>query len=107
MTGIVRFDITDGERLRHWYLDVHRGDVAVSRKGPEPDCVLSTDIATFDAILSGELNAMDAVLHGALDVKGRVVLLTALQRLFPGSTADVDRPAEGHAAGPGGHSPTS
>ena len=107
MSGVVRFDITDGERLEHWYLRIRRGDVAVSRMGPEADCVLSTDIATFDAILSGELNAMDAALHGALDVKGRVVLLTALQRLFPGPDEAADGRVEGNAGGPGERSATS
>ena len=62
----------------------------MAHEGAEPDCVLSADIATFDAILTGRMNAMAAVLRGALDVEGKVVLLTALQRLFPGSTGTAD-----------------
>ena len=97
MTGSVRFDIADGERTEHWYLQIHRGDVAVSHKGDEADCVLSADIATFDAILAGRMNAMAAVLRGALKLEGKVILLAALQRLFPGSSEEPDEPAAGYA----------
>jgi len=97
MTGVVRFDIADGERTEHWYLRIRKGDVDVSHKGPEPDCVMSADIATFEAILAGRMNAMAAVLRGALRIEGKVVLLTALQRLFPGSTATADKPKAGYA----------
>jgi putative sterol carrier protein len=97
MTGSVRFDIADGERTERWYLQIHKGDVAVSHKGDEADCVLSADIATFDAILAGRMNAMAAVLRGALVLQGKVVLLTALQRLFPGSSEAPAEPAAGYA----------
>jgi putative sterol carrier protein len=96
-TGVVRFDITDGERTEHWTLEIRKGDVTVSHKGPSADCVLSTDIATFDAILTGKTNAMAAVLRGALDVQGKIILLAALQRLFPGSEATAEQPAAGYA----------
>ena len=97
MTGSVRFDIADGERTEHWLLQIHRGDVDVSHKNSEADCVISADIATFDAILSGKMNAMAAVLRGAVTIEGKVVLLTALQRLFPGSIGAPDRPQAGYA----------
>ena len=51
MTGTVRFDIADGERTEHWYLHIRKGDVTVSHDDAEADCVISADIATFDAIL--------------------------------------------------------
>ncbi|MCX7279481.1 MAG: SCP2 sterol-binding domain-containing protein [Burkholderiales bacterium] len=63
MTGVVRFDIYDGERTEHWHLRIRKGDVTVSHEGPEADCVLSADIASFDAILTGKMNAMAAVLR--------------------------------------------
>jgi putative sterol carrier protein len=97
MTGVVRFDIADGERTEHWYLRIHKGDVTVSHEGPEADCVLRADIATFDAILAGKMNAAAAVLRGKVDVEGAVVLVTALQRLFPGSAPEDDEPAAGYA----------
>jgi putative sterol carrier protein len=97
MAGVVRFDIDDGERTEHWYLHIRKGDVAVSHEGPEADCVISADIATFDAILAGKMNAMAAVLRGAITVEGKVVLLTALQRLFPGSSETPKKPQAGYA----------
>jgi putative sterol carrier protein len=100
LTGIVRFDIADGERTEHWYLQVRKGDVTVSHKGSEADCVLSADIGTFDAILTGKMNAMAAVLRGALTLEGKVILLTALQRLFPGSSEAPERAQAGYARRP-------
>jgi putative sterol carrier protein len=95
--GIVRFDVRDGDRVDEWYLTIAKGIVTVARKGGEPDCVLAGDVTTFDAVLSGKANAMAAILRGALDVQGKVVLLTALQRLFPGSPGADGLPTAGYA----------
>ena len=97
LTGTVRFDIADGERTEHWYLRIRKGDVAVAHEDGEADCVLSADIGTFDEILSGRMNAMAAVLRGAVRMEGKVVLLTALQRLFPGSSETPAEPPAGYA----------
>jgi putative sterol carrier protein len=95
--GVVRFDVKDGERVEEWYLTIAKGVVTVSRKGGEPDSILAGDVATFDAVLSGRANAMAALLRGALAAQGKVVLLTALQRLFPGSPGADGLPAAGYA----------
>jgi putative sterol carrier protein len=97
MSGSVRFDIADGERTEHWLLQIRRGDVTVSHKDSEADCVMIADIDTFDAILTGRMNAMAAVLRGALQIEGRAILLAALQRLFPGSSDMAPQPAAGYA----------
>ncbi len=93
----MRFDIDDGERTEHWHLQIRKGDITVSHEGPEADCVISADIATFDAILAGRMNAMAAILRGAVTIEGKVVLLAALQRLFPGTTEAPDTPQAGYA----------
>ena len=95
--GVVRFDVKDGDRVDRWYLSITKGVVTVARKGGEPDCVLSGDGATFDAVLSGKANAMAALLRGAFAVQGKVILLTSLQRLFPGSPGADGLPAAGYA----------
>ena len=41
MTGTVRFDIADGERTEHWYLQIHKGEVTVSHDDAAADCVLA------------------------------------------------------------------
>ena len=97
MTGTVRFDIADGERTEHWHLHIRKGDVTVAHEDGEADCVLSADIGTFDEILSGRMNAMAAVLRGAVRMDGKVVLLTALQRLFPGASEAPAEPPAGYA----------
>ncbi len=98
LTGVMRFDLTDGERTEHWYLAIRRGNVTVSHKGPEPDCTVSTELATFEAIVTGKMNAMAAILRGAVEVQGRFALLTVVQRFFA-APADVapDQPAAGYS----------
>jgi len=97
VTGTVRFDIADGERSEHWYLRIHKGDVTITHEDGKADCVLSSDIGTFDEILSGHMNAMAAVLRGAVRMEGKVVLITALQRLFPGVSEPPAEPPAGYA----------
>ena len=99
LTGVLRFDLADGERTEHWYLAIRKGDVSVSHNGPpEPDCTFSTELATFEAIVSGKMNAMAAMLRGAVAIQGRFALLTAVQRFFA-APVDVapDEPAAGYA----------
>jgi putative sterol carrier protein len=95
--GVVRFDVDAGGRTDSWYLTIKKGVVTVAREGGEPECVLAGDVATFDAVLSGKANAMAAILRGALVPQGRFVLLTALQRLFPGSPGAEGLPTAGYA----------
>lgn len=96
-SGVVRFDVRDGDRIDEWYLTSVKGVVTVARQGGRPDCILTGDAATFDAVLSGKANAMAALLRGALEAQGKIVLLTALQRLFPGSPGALGLPAAGYA----------
>jgi putative sterol carrier protein len=98
LTGVLRFDLADGERTEHWYLAISKGDVSVSHQGPEPDCTINTELATFEAIVTGKMNAMAAMLRGAVEVEGRFALLTAVQRFFA-APADIapDEPAAGYA----------
>ena len=66
MMGSVRFDIADGERTEHWLPADPQGRYRRVPQGRRADCVISADIATFDAILAGRMNAMAAVLRGAV-----------------------------------------
>jgi hypothetical protein len=95
--GVVLFDVRDGDHADTWYLTITKGIVTVSRAGGEPDCVLSGGRATFEAVLSGKANAMAALLRGALNAQGKVMLLSAVQRLFPGSPGADGLPAAGYA----------
>jgi len=97
MTGVIRFDLVDGERTEHWYVDIRKGDITVSHSGPEPDCTVTTDLATFEAIVSGKMNAMAALLRGAIEIEGRFALMTAVQRFFGVPRDMPDVPAAGYA----------
>jgi len=97
VSGLVRCDLKDGDQIEHWYVTIRKGDVTVSREGGEADCVLTADKVTFDAIASGQMNAMAALLRGALSAQGKIILLTALQRLFPAPPSLHDGPVAGYA----------
>jgi putative sterol carrier protein len=83
-SGSTRFDIVDGSKTRRWVVSVHGGDIAVSSKGTDVDCVVRAQKAVFDKVASGRLNAVAAVLRGDLEVEGDWRLLVRMQRLFPG-----------------------
>jgi putative sterol carrier protein len=94
-SGSLRFDLRGGKHTEHWYVDLKRGDVAVSHNDHDADVVLSTDRATFDAVLAGETNAMAALLRGTVTVRGKFILL-----LFRGSPGARDElPTAGYAKG--------
>ena len=95
--GVVLFEVRDGDHVDSWYLTIAKGVVTVGRKGGAPDCVLTGTHATFDAVLSGKANAMAALLRGALNAQGKVILLSALQRLFPDPSQASDLPTAGYA----------
>jgi len=87
VSGTLRFDLLDGERVEHWYLTIKNGDVAVSHKDAEADAIVRTGKALFDGMIAGRVNAMAAALRGALVPQGDLALVISFQRLFPGPAA--------------------
>jgi len=96
VSGTLRFELADGERVEHWYLTIKNGDVAVSHKEAEADAVVRTAKVLFEGMTAGRVNAMAAVLRGALVPRGNLALVVSFQRLFPGPAASRAK------AGPGG-----
>ena len=84
-SGTLRFDLRDGKRIERWLVAVEKGDVAVSRRNAEADCVVSTDRALFDGIASGkdERDGGDAARRDRAS-RATSQLLVLFQRLFPG-----------------------
>ena len=82
-TGTFRFEVT-GKRPERWFVEVKKGDLAVSHRNAKADCTVRADRQVFDAIMSGRANALAAMLRGAITVDGDVVLLATFQRLLPG-----------------------
>ena len=95
VTGTLRFDLVDGERVEHWYLTIKNGHVAVSDKDAEADALIRTAKVLFEGITTGRVNAMAAALRGALVPQGNLALVVTFQRLFPGPAASRAK------AGPG------
>jgi putative sterol carrier protein len=84
-TGTVRVDLTDGRRRTGgWLIAIDKGDVEVSRRRGEADCVIRVERGVFDGIVSGRVNAIASVLRGAVQLEGDLRLLVLFQRLFPG-----------------------
>jgi len=83
-SGRVRFDIVDGDRTEHWFVDIDHGRLTVSDAGDDPDCMMKADRELFERLAVGEENAMAAALRGALVCTGDIELLLAIQRVFPG-----------------------
>ena len=100
VSGTLRCDLKDAERTEHWYVTIKKGDVTVSHKRDAADCVVSTDMATFEAIQGGEMNAMAAVLRGLVSIEGRMRMVVALQALFKPSTGAPTEQVAGYARRP-------
>lgn len=83
-TGTLRFELAKGKTIDRWLVSLRKGDVMVSHKGGDADCIVRADRALFDRLASGELNGVAAVLRGELVAEGNWKLLVLFQRLFPG-----------------------
>jgi putative sterol carrier protein len=83
-SGVMRFDLTEGEQTEHWLLTINNGDVAVSQDTGDADAVLHASRNVFNKIAMGELNALVALLSGQAAVDGDLELAVQLQRLLPG-----------------------
>jgi hypothetical protein len=83
-SGVLRFDLAEGGRTRRFVVTIRKGDIAVSRKNVDADCVVRLDRALFDRIAVGESNGLACLIRGLVAVEGDAELLLLFQRLFPG-----------------------
>jgi putative sterol carrier protein len=81
--GSLRFDLVGNGRKARWFVEIDRGDLAVSHRNAKADCVIRADKALFDRIATGKENAVAAVLRGAMGIEGNRQLLVLFQRVFP------------------------
>ncbi|HEY1331785.1 MAG TPA: SCP2 sterol-binding domain-containing protein, partial [Actinomycetota bacterium] len=100
-SGSLRFDIANGRTTVHWFVRIHKGDVAVSRSGDEADCTIRASRAVFDRLASGQASAVAAVLRGTLSIEGDWRLLVLFRRILPGlsATESTARPRSGRSRG--------
>ena len=64
------------------YLDGKGDSNIVSTEDKEADCVISTDMETFQKLQSGDLNPMMAVMTGKIKIKGDMGVAMKLQSLI-------------------------
>jgi putative sterol carrier protein len=82
--GTVRFDLHHTGQTDHWFVEIDRGNVSVSREEREADSVVVTDPDMFEQLADGRENGLAAGLRGALTISGSLQLFLMLERLFPG-----------------------
>jgi putative sterol carrier protein len=81
--GTVRFDLRHDGQTDHWFMEIDRGEVSVSREEREADSVVVTDPDLFEQLASGTENGLAAGLRGALTIAGSLQLYLMVERLFP------------------------
>lgn len=84
ISGTVRFDLADDERVDYWFVSLDKGSAQVSREQRDAACVLRTDRVIFEAMAKGEINPMSGMLRGQILVLGDLRLLILIERMMPG-----------------------
>lgn len=82
--GTIRFDLVDAQGTDHWFVEINKGDVRVSREPLAADCIVHVDRVVADQFVTGELQAQPAWLRRMFSVEGNLVLLRLFDRAFPG-----------------------
>jgi hypothetical protein len=84
----LRVDVDRDGRTDHWWLDIRRGRVAVTRSeaNAEADCVIGASGELMDDLVTGRANAMASTLRDELVLSGDPNVLVRFQRLFPDPT---------------------
>ena len=94
--GTVRFDVDGGDRTEHWFVTIHKGEIAVSRKRGRADAVIDLEKSLSDEILSGKTNAIARLLRGQIHIEGDLALIMQLQRVFPRLAGSRELRVAGH-----------
>lgn len=83
VSGTVRFDLERDQQTDHWFLNIQKGNIEVSREQREADCVIHAEEACFDGIARGEVKPLTAWLRNEVAVDGRFQFLVLLERILP------------------------
>lgn len=92
-SATLRFDVTSGSKLQHWYVAINTGNVAVTRDNGAADAVVRIERPYLEDIVAGRLNAQAAMLRGVLTCEGNVAALMMFQRCLPGPSGSTGRVA--------------
>jgi hypothetical protein len=81
--GTLRVDLPQDGQTQHWFVEIDRGAVSVSRDERPADCVVVADPGLFEQLADGTENGLAAGLRGALTIAGNLHLFLMVERLFP------------------------
>ena len=93
-TGTLRLDLLKGgKQSERWLVSIDKGDVEVSHRNANADCVIKAPESLFDGMAGGEVNPLAAVLRGEMAVAGDTRLLVGFQGLFPSPPRGASPPS--------------
>ena len=92
-SATLRFDVTSGSKLQHWYVAINNGNVAVTSDDSAADAVVRIERHYLEGIVTGQLNAQAATLRQVLTVEGNMAALLMFQRCLPGPSGSTGRVA--------------
>jgi putative sterol carrier protein len=99
ISGSLRFDLENGNRIEHWRVTFAKGAVLAERSNAAADCVVRTDKTTMEAIIQGRVNAMAALLRGGIKVEGQALLLALFRGLMTAPAARTESKRVGKMSG--------
>jgi ubiquinone biosynthesis protein UbiJ len=97
ISGTLRFDVADGDRVEHWYVTIRKGDVGVARKKARADSVVALDHSLADEIFSGRTNVIARMLRGQVHIEGDLAVMMQFQRLLPRPAGSPELLTAGYA----------
>lgn len=92
-SATLRFDVTSGSKMQHWYLTISNGNVTVTRDNSPADAIVKIERPYLEDIVRGRLNAQAAMLRQVLAVEGSMAALMMFQRCLPGPSGSTGRVA--------------
>lgn len=81
--GTIRFDLSHGGQVEHWFVEIRAGAIDVSRRDGEADTVIHADRAFFERMVRGEAKPVPAWLRNEITSEGKFRFVVLLERLFP------------------------
>jgi len=92
-SATLRFDVSSGSKMQHWYLTISNGHVTVTRDNDPADAIVKIERPHLEDIVRGRLNAQAAMLRQVLAVEGSMAALMMFQRCLPGPRGSTGRVA--------------
>jgi putative sterol carrier protein len=84
-TGTLRFDVLKGgKQSERWLVTIDKGDIEVSHRNANADCIIQAPESLLDGMAGGEVNPLASLLRGAVVAEGDSRLMVRFQGLFPG-----------------------